>query len=92
MVLGIFWRGATRAGAVCGMLSGLGITVYYMLANAPAVRSVFGLVPDAPLWLGILPVSAGVFGVALGLLVTVVVSLLGPRPQAIAEPAGPARG
>ena len=28
------------------------------------------------LWFGILPISAGVFGVALGLLVTTVVSLL----------------
>jgi hypothetical protein len=31
MVLGIFWRGTTRAGAVAGMLAGLGLTVYYML-------------------------------------------------------------
>ena len=38
MVLGIFWRGATRAGAVAGMLAGLGVTVYYMLANAAWVR------------------------------------------------------
>ena len=27
MVLGIFWRGANRAGAVAGMLAGLGFTV-----------------------------------------------------------------
>jgi cation/acetate symporter len=92
MVLGIFWRGASRAGAVCGMLAGLGITVYYMLANAPAVRTVLGLAPEPALWLGILPVSAGVFGVALGLVVAVAVSLLGPRARAVAEPAGPARG
>ncbi|MEO5671997.1 MAG: hypothetical protein ABIR26_15005, partial [Ramlibacter sp.] len=76
MVLGIFWRGATRAGAVAGMLAGLGITIYYMLVNAPAVRSIFRLTPEPQLWFGIVPVSAGVFGVMLGVVVTVTVSLL----------------
>lgn len=76
MVLGIFWQGATRAGAVAGMLAGLGITVYYILVNSPALRSVLKLAPEPALWFGIVPVSAGVFGVALGLAVTFVVSLL----------------
>ena len=76
MVLGIFWRGTTRAGAVAGMLAGLGLTVYYMLVNSPAVRSFAGLPPGADLWFGILPISAGVFGVAVGALVAVVVSVL----------------
>jgi len=86
MVLGIFWRGATRAGAVSGMLAGLSVTVYYMLVNATAVRLFFKLPPERELWLGILPVSSGVFGVVLGLAVAVVVSLadriirLSPRP------------
>ncbi len=76
MVLGIFWRGATRAGAVAGMLAGLGVTVYYMLVNSQAVRNLAGLDAGGTLWFGILPVSAGVFGVGLGLIVAVVVSLL----------------
>jgi len=76
MVLGIFWRGATRTGAVAGMLAGLGVTVYYMLVNAPAVRAVFKLHPDPQLWFGIVPISAGVFGVVLGFIVALVVSLL----------------
>ncbi|MGE0329932.1 MAG: VC_2705 family sodium/solute symporter [Ramlibacter sp.] len=75
MVLGIFWRGTTRAGAVAGMLGGLGITVYYMLVNSQVVRNLVGLEPGAALWFGILPVSAGVFGVSLGLVLAVVVSL-----------------
>ncbi|WP_312304135.1 VC_2705 family sodium/solute symporter, partial [Pulveribacter sp.] len=33
MVLGIFWRGTTRQGAVAGMVSGLAVTVYYLLAQ-----------------------------------------------------------
>jgi len=76
MVLGIFWRGTTRAGAVAGMLAGLGITVYYMLANSQVVRNLAGLEPGAALWFGILPVSAGVFGVGLGCVVAVLVSLV----------------
>ena len=76
MVLGIFWRGATRAGAVAGMLAGLGVTVCYMLVNSQAVRNLAGLDAGGTLWFGILPVSAGVFGVGLGLIVAVVVSLL----------------
>jgi len=79
MVLGIFWRGATRYGAVAGMLTGLGVTLLYMLLNAPAVRQYFSWGSDG-LWFGIQPVSAGVFGVASGLLMTVLVSWMGPVP------------
>ena len=43
LVLGIFWKRATRRGAVAGMLAGLGVTVYYMVVNAPAVRAALGL-------------------------------------------------
>ena len=75
MVLGIFWPGAGRRGAVAGMLAGLGVTVYYMLANAPAFRAFLGLPLDHALWWGIQPISAGAFGVPVGFAVTVVVSL-----------------
>ncbi len=74
MVLGIFWKGATRIGAVAGMLTGLGVTVYYMAFNLPAVRSALGLSGEG-LWWGIQPVSAGVFGVAAGFIAAVGVSL-----------------
>jgi cation/acetate symporter len=73
MVLGIFWRGTTRAGAVAGMLAGLGVTVYYMVVNLPLVRQTLGL-QGTGLWWGIQPVSAGVFGVLAGVLVVVGVS------------------
>ena len=77
MILGIFWSRATRQGAICGMLAGLGLTLYYMFINAPAVRSTLAL-RGSGLWFDIEPVSAGVFGVGAGLLVTLVVSLLTP--------------
>ena len=83
MVLGIFWKGTTRAGAVSGMLAGLGVTVYYMGVNLPAVRAMLGLIGDG-LWWGIQPVSAGVFGVAAGLAMAVLVSLVS-RPEPSAE-------
>jgi cation/acetate symporter len=75
LVLGIFWRRTSRAGAVGGMLVGLGVTLYYMLINVPAVRAVLGL-HGSGLWLGIQPVSAGVFGVAAGLAATLLLSLV----------------
>jgi cation/acetate symporter len=78
-VLGIFWSGATRRGAVAGMLAGLGITAGYMLWNAPAIRGLFGLAPEHTLWFGIQPLSAGVFGVPLGFAVAIAFSLVPPR-------------
>jgi cation/acetate symporter len=74
MVLGIFWPGATRRGAVTGMLAGLGVTVYYMLANAAAFRAFFAAGPGQHLWFGIQPLSAGVFGVPVGFAVAAAVS------------------
>jgi cation/acetate symporter len=84
MVLGIFWRRTTRQAAIAGMLVGLGLTVYYMVANAPAVRAVLGL-SGRGLWFGIHPVSAGVFGVSAGVAVIVLLSLLSrrQRPEAL---------
>lgn len=75
MVLGIFWAGAGRRGAVAGMLVGLGVTVYYMLVNAPAFRGFLGLPPEHALWLDIQPMSAAVFGVPVGFVVAILVSL-----------------
>ena len=75
MVLGIFWPRTTRLAAVGGMLCGLLVTLYYMAINQIAVRGYLGLAGDG-LWLGIQPVSAGLFGFAAGLLATLVLSLV----------------
>ena len=79
MVLGIFWARTTSTGAVAGMLSGLGVAVYYMLVNAPSFRAWSGLPPGAGLWFAIQPISAGVFGVPAGFATAVAVSLLRRR-------------
>ena len=82
MVLGIFWRGTTRQGAVAGMLAGLGIAVYYMLSHVPVLRTWAGWLLADGLWFGIQPISAGVFGVPAGLIVAVVVSRI-TRPAPV---------
>ncbi len=66
-----------------GMIAGLGITFYYMATTQPWLRSVFGVTsPIADhLWLDISPISAGVFGVPLGIAVIIVVSLLTRAPE-----------
>jgi len=86
LVLGIFWKRATGLGASLGMLSGLGLTLYYMAVNQPWMRSVLGITRPVDLWWGIQPISAGVFGVPLGFAVIILVSLLAPeRDKGAAE-------
>ncbi|MDP3224934.1 MAG: sodium:solute symporter family protein, partial [Rubrivivax sp.] len=82
LTLGIFWKRANKWGAVLGMISGLGITFYYMVMNQVWLRGVFGITSPVDLWFGILPISAGIFGVPLGFAVIIIVSLLTPAPSA----------
>ena len=81
LVLGIFWKRATGAGACLGMVAGLGITAYYMVMNQPWLRGVFGVTSPVDLWWGIQPISAGVFGVPVGFAVAILVSLVTPAPN-----------
>ena len=91
LVLGIFWRRANRAGAVAGMLTGLGVCAWYMATNLPLLRGALGI--TRPLadcrWFDIDPVAAGVFGVPAGLLAMVLASLVtrppGPETQALID-------
>jgi cation/acetate symporter len=73
LTLGLFWRGATRRGAVAGMLVGIAVTVGYMLQASAGLRAWWGLAPGG-LWWGIHPVSAGFFGVPAGFAVIAAVS------------------
>jgi cation/acetate symporter len=81
LVLGIFWKRATGAGACLGMIAGLGITAYYMIMNQVWLRGVFGVTSPVDLWWGIQPISAGVFGVPVGFAVAILVSLVTPAPS-----------
>jgi cation/acetate symporter len=81
LVLGVFWKRANKWGAILGMSAGLGITFYYMVMTQPWLRGVFGVTSPVELWWGILPISAGLFGVPLGFAVIIIVSLLTPAPK-----------
>lgn len=80
LTLGIFWKRANSTGAILGMLSGLGITIFYMSTTHPWLRQAFGMQGEAQLWWGIQSISAGVFGVPVGFAVLVIASLLTPAP------------
>ena len=80
LVLGIFWSRANKWGAALGMVSGLGLAIYYMVRNETWLRGVFGVSAPVDLWFDITPISAGAFGVPLGFAVIVVISLLTPAP------------
>ncbi len=83
LVLGIFWKRANKWGASLGMVAGLGTTFYYMATTQPWLRSVFGVTSPVAdnIWWGILPISAGLFGVPIGIAVIIIVSLLTGEPR-----------
>ncbi|MDH5708689.1 MAG: cation acetate symporter [Hylemonella sp.] len=81
LVAGIFWKRATGIGASLGMLAGLGTTLYYMATTQPWLRSFFGVTSELRLWWDIQPISAGLFGVPVGMAVIVLVSLVTPPPS-----------
>lgn len=72
LVLGIFWKRATKEGAIGGMVCGIGFTMYYIIQT-----KFFG----AGNWfLGISPEGIGTVGMFLNFIITVVVSMLTPPP------------
>ena len=83
LVCGIFWKRANKWGATLGMIAGLGITFYYMATTQPWLRGMFGVTSSIAdnTWWGIAAISAGLWGVPLGFLVIIVVSLLTPAPD-----------
>src|SRR6266850_8321394 len=75
LVMGIFWKRASKWGAIIGMAAGLGICVYYMVTRYPF----FGI--NMPLWFGLSPVSAGMFGLPVSMITIYIVSWLTPAPS-----------
>jgi cation/acetate symporter len=71
LVMGIWWKRANRAGAIAGMLVGLGVTLFYMIASR-----FYGMT-----WFGTATVASGVFGIPLGFLTIWIVSLLTEAPS-----------
>jgi cation/acetate symporter len=81
LVLGIFWHRTTGLAASAGMLTGLGVTVYYMVTTQTWLREVFGVSAPVSLWWDIQPIAAGVFGVPAGFVVMVLLSWVTPAPK-----------
>jgi cation/acetate symporter len=80
LVLGVWWKRATSAGAIVGMLAGFSVTLFYTLATY------YG---GMPLWFqgtwltqqGLSHLSAGLLGIPVGFIVTWAVSLMTPAPS-----------
>ncbi len=74
IVLGIFWTRTTRAGAIAGMLSGMGFTfayiVWYTYVDTDPANLPFGLATT----------GIGSIGMAINFIVTIVVTLCTPPP------------
>jgi cation/acetate symporter len=75
LVLGVWWKRATRQGAIAGMLLGLGAGTAYLIYVAPAFMG------NAP-WMGIDHLRFGLIGAPICLISMVVVSLMTPEPDA----------
>ncbi len=77
IVLGIFWKRATKEGAISGMITGIGFTMLYI------VQTKFMGVP--PWFFGISPEGIGTVGMVLNFAVTFGVSLITKAPPAAVQ-------
>ncbi len=72
LVLGIWWKRTTRAGACAGMIAGFLICLYDLVAT-----QFFGM----ELWFGVRNISSALFGLPIAFIVTIVVSLMTTAPS-----------
>jgi cation/acetate symporter len=78
LVLGIWWKRCTTAGALAGIFAGFGVTLFYLLMTR------YGGMPLWPipgLTDGVANISAAIFGLPVGFAVMVIVSLMTPAPS-----------
>lgn len=80
LVLGVFWKRCTTAGAIAGMIAGYAICVFYMFGT-----EYYGMARwFQGTWLsrqGLSNIASGVIGIPVAFLVTIVVSLLTKPPS-----------
>lgn len=82
LVLGIFWKRANKQGAVVGMVTGMLLSLYYIIRlEVEPFGWLGGLVTRMEPWFGIQSIAAGVWGVSAGMVTMIVVSLLTPAPS-----------
>jgi cation/acetate symporter len=77
LVLGVWWKRANRAGAIAGMLVGLFVGWWYLVAVRNP-EAWYGI--SAP-WIGLTDLRFGIVGFTASLIAMVVVSLMTPAPD-----------
>jgi cation/acetate symporter len=77
IVLGIFWKRATKEGAICGMITGIGFTMLYIVQTK--------FMGVSPWFFGISPEGIGTVGMVLNFAVTFGVSLITKAPPAAVQ-------
>jgi cation/acetate symporter len=77
IVLGIFWKRATKEGAISGMITGIGFTMLYIVQTK--------FMGVSPWFFGISPEGIGTVGMVLNFAVTFGVSLITKAPPAAVQ-------
>jgi cation/acetate symporter len=72
LVMGVWWKRTTSAGAIAGMVAGYGVCLFYLIGT-----QYFGM----PLWFGVRNISCGLFGIPAAFVVTWIVSQVTPAPS-----------
>ncbi len=77
IVLGIFWKRASKEGAIAGMITGIGFTMLYIVQTK--------FMGVAPWFMGISPEGIGTVGMVINFAVTIGVSLVTAAPPAAVQ-------
>lgn len=72
LVMGVWWKRTTSAGAVAGIVVGFAICIYYLV-----MTQYFAM----PLWFGVRNISCGLFGIPAAFITTYLVSLITQAPS-----------
>jgi len=77
IVLGIFWKRATKEGAISGMITGIGFTMLYIVQTK--------FMGVSPWFMGISPEGIGTVGMVINFAVTIGVSMFTKAPPAAVQ-------